>query len=101
MESLVMLRQTFEKLNLAEKPLLMGEYEYCKFINCDLSNSNLNNFKFSECEFINCNLSLAKLSKTVLRDITFKECKMLGLQFDSCNPFGLALRFENCNLTHS
>jgi uncharacterized protein YjbI with pentapeptide repeats len=26
---------------------------------------------------------------------------MLGLQFDHCNPFGLAFSFENCQLNHS
>jgi uncharacterized protein YjbI with pentapeptide repeats len=26
---------------------------------------------------------------------------MLGLHFESCNLFGLSLRFENCSLNHS
>lgn len=43
----------FDKLNFTEKPLRKGEYEYCTFLNCDFSNSDLNQIIFSECEFIN------------------------------------------------
>ena len=31
----------------------------------------------------------------------FKDCKMLGLRFDSCNPFGLSFSFDGCQLNHS
>lgn len=36
-----------------------------------------------------------------MRDIKFKECKMLGLEFGNCSQFGFAVNFEDCNLTHS
>jgi uncharacterized protein YjbI with pentapeptide repeats len=26
---------------------------------------------------------------------------MLGLHFEDCNPFGLSVSFQNCNLSHS
>jgi uncharacterized protein YjbI with pentapeptide repeats len=54
-----------------------------------------------ECEFENCNMSMAKLTKTVLRDIRFRNCKMLGLHFDNCNELGMSVYFDNCNLNHS
>jgi uncharacterized protein YjbI with pentapeptide repeats len=49
----------------------------------------------------NEHLSLAKLERTAIRDIVFKECKMLGLHFEHCNEFGLAFSFEDCQLDHS
>ncbi|MGZ4037731.1 MAG: pentapeptide repeat-containing protein, partial [Bacteroidia bacterium] len=68
---------------------------------CDFSGADLSDFKFINCNFNGCNLSLARLNKAALRDVTFKDSKLLGLQFDACNPFGLAFSVENCALDHS
>lgn len=57
--------------------------------------------KFVDCSFISCNLSLVKLVDTIIQDVIFKECKMLGLQFDTCNKFALSFSFENCLLNQS
>lgn len=89
--------QTFESAaSLAE-----GEYEYCTFKDCDLANMDFQEYKFVECEFVNCNLSNANINQTYLQDVIFNNCKMLGLSFDQCNPFGFAAKFEHCSLDHS
>jgi fluoroquinolone resistance protein len=93
--------ETFDKIDFTQNPLIKGEYEYCTFLNCDLSYSDLSEFKFLECEFSGCNLSLAKLTQTALKDIKFKTCKMLGLNFGDCNEFGFAVSFDTCLLNHS
>jgi fluoroquinolone resistance protein len=93
--------ETFTNIDYTQMPLLKGEYEGCKFLNCDFSNADLSEIKFSECELVACNLSLAKLVNTALREVRFKECKMLGLRFDQCNTLGLAIGFEQCTLNHS
>ena len=90
-----------ENVNFIQNPLVDGEYEYCTFLNCDFSNADLSGIVFMECEFDECNLSMAKLVKTTLRDIRFKNCKMLGMHFENCNEFGLAVSFDNCNLSDS
>lgn len=91
----------FEKINYTQSALLPGEYEHCQFIHCDFSETNLSLIRFTDCIFSGCNLSLVKLGKTVLMDVFFKDCKMLGLQFNHCSGFGLRLQFEHCNLQHS
>ncbi len=93
--------QTFEKIDLNENTLQKGEYDNCIFNKCNFSNTNFSEIKFIECTFIECDLSLAKLNKTGFRDVTFKDSKMLGLRFDTCNPIGLSFRFEHCTLNHS
>lgn len=90
----------FDKLVFTEKPPEKGEYEYCTFSNCDFSSSDLTQIIFSECEFINCNLSMAKLTGTALRNVKFIDCKMLGINFENCNKFGLGISFENCVANH-
>ena len=82
-------------------PLAQAEYDHCSFNDCDFSGTDLSGRRFIDCAFTECNLSLVKLSKTALRDVAFNGCKMLGLRFDTCHPFGVAFRFENCILNDS
>lgn len=91
----------FDKLDFTKQPLLKGEYENCTFANCNFEETNLTEFKFIDCEFRDCNWSLAQLHGTVLREVKFKDCKMLGIQFENCNEFGLSFSFENCQVNHS
>tara|TARA_R110002049_G_scaffold65035_1_gene170896 strand:- start:13731 stop:14303 length:573 start_codon:yes stop_codon:yes gene_type:complete len=93
--------QTFKGIDFSETTLLKGEYDNCTFINCELSNVNLLGFQFLECEFIACNLSSANLSETGFQNVVFKDCKMLGLLFETCNPFGFSVRFNDCQLDHA
>lgn len=91
----------FEKISHAESPIESGEYENCCFLNCDFANGDLSAYKFTDCEFESCNLSLLKLDNTAFREVCFRNCKMLGLHFDTCNKFGLLFRFEACIMDHS
>jgi fluoroquinolone resistance protein len=93
--------KTFDKIDFTHNPLDKGEYEYCTFLNCNISYADLADIKFLECEFSGCNLSLAKLTQTALKDIKFKSCKMLGLNFGDCNEFGFAVNFDTCTLDRS
>ncbi len=85
--------KTFNQNN----PLIKGEYENCSFNSCN----DFSEFKFIDCTFNSCNFSLVKLYQTVFRDVVFKDCKMLGLRFDTCNGFGLSFSFDGCQLNHS
>ncbi len=101
MEQVFFEDKVFEKIDFAITPFTRGEYEYCTFVNCDLSNLDLSESSFLECAFNRCNLSLAKLVNTTLRGIQFNDCKMLGLRFDDCNKFCLSFRCKECTLDHS
>ncbi len=93
--------EIFNNINFKPDGLPNGEYEYCKFINCDFSDTSFSYSKFLECEFINCNLSMVSLSGVSFRNVVFKDCKMIGLKFDECNEFGIEFSFENCILDYS
>ena len=101
MERILVEEKKFEQLDLAKEQLAEGDYENCIFLNCDLSNFNLSHFAFTECEFIGCNLGMAKLGKTALRDIKFKDCKLLGLHFEHCKELLFAVDFDHCILNLS
>lgn len=44
---------------------------------------------------------MVKLNETALQDVQFKDCKMLGIGFDTCNSFSLTFAFDGCQLNHS
>jgi fluoroquinolone resistance protein len=87
-----------EKTDYSVNYLPKGQYENCSFLNCVFSNSDLTDIHFVDCVFRDCDFSLAKLYNTLLNDINFFNCKLLGLRFDICNDSGLSFNFENCNL---
>jgi uncharacterized protein YjbI with pentapeptide repeats len=41
------------------------------------------------------------MSKTVLQDIKFEGCKLVGLHFEDCNDFILSFSFNDCQLNYS
>ncbi|MFM1792160.1 MAG: hypothetical protein RLZZ252_514 [Bacteroidota bacterium] len=87
----------FEKI----ETLTRGEYECCTFVECDFSKQDFSDFVFIDCSFRECNLSLVNLHKSVIRDVEFSGCKMMGLRFEQCNEFGLSFTFSGCQLNHS
>jgi len=92
---------TIENEDFGQKPFTRGEYEQCRFIQCNFSATDLSNCRFIDCIFEGCNLSNAKISQTAFRDVKFIQCKMLGLHFDTCQAYGVSFSFENCILNHS
>lgn len=93
--------KTFEATDFTKQPLSQGDYDGCIFNNCNFYEADLSGCMFIDCRFSGCNISLAKLEKTGLQGVAFKDCKMLGVRFDTCLEFGLTLSFDNCQLDHS
>jgi len=91
----------FEKEDFTETPFNPGEYENCTFNGCNFSGTDLSHITFTECTFNGCNLSTVKLTNTGLRDIHFKDCKILGLHFEDCSDFLFEVHFDTCMLNLS
>ena len=93
--------KSFEGTDFTVHGIEPGNYENCKFINCNFSEVNLSGINFLDCYFDGCNMGMAKLGKTGFRNIQFTGCKLLGLHFDHCNTIGLEMQFDNCILNLS
>lgn len=98
MESTIHQDKTFKQIVYAEKVVKNREFEGCTFKSCDFSNSNFSHSRFSDCSFIDCNLALMKLNQSTLDNITFKDCKLIGMNFHECADFLFSVRFESCLL---
>lgn len=93
--------KVFENIDYTTIRFATGDYDLCRFINCNLHEVNLSLSRFVECEFVNCNLSMAKLGETVFNTVHFKACKMLGLDFRLANSALFTVSFEDCTLDFS
>jgi len=91
----------FRQINWSSLPEGVDDFENCEFNACDFSNANFSRYRFTDCTFSDCNLSLMKVSSTSMQSVLFRECKMLGIHFDSLNAFGIVIGFESCTLNHS
>ncbi|MBE7177184.1 MAG: pentapeptide repeat-containing protein [Mucilaginibacter polytrichastri] len=90
--------QVFDRQNYTENALPLAEYERCTFRDCIFSGATLSGIVFSECTFERCNFSSAVIARTSFRSAMFTKCKMLGLQFDACEPFLFSISAEDCQL---
>ena len=101
MENLLHTHKTFEKVSFIDKRVNNREFEDCVFKNCDFSNSDFSNNTFMDCEFIDCNLSMTQLVGTSLKTVDFRNCKLLGILFNSCNDFLFSVNFQDCVLDYA
>jgi fluoroquinolone resistance protein len=93
--------KVFEKVVYSETGLSGEEFEDCKFINCNFSDSDLSDCLFIDCQMIDCNLSMARVSQTMMRNVTFLNCKVIGVDFSKCLSLLFIVGFEKCCLDYS
>lgn len=91
----------FEHLDYSDSGFCGIECESCTFRDCDFSNSNLSQNEFMDCTFHSCNLSTAVLKGSSLKNVSFTNSKLTGVDFGSCNPFLFAVSFKDCHLDYA
>ncbi|WP_335966423.1 pentapeptide repeat-containing protein [Galbibacter sp. PAP.153] len=87
--------------NFQQAALEKGEYDNCPFYNCNFKQSDITNVSFTECSFHDCDFSMANIKNSAFKEVHFYNCKLMGLHFDTCNPFLLSFNFEDCILNFS
>lgn len=88
-------------VDFTKNRLPRGEYEHCIFDTCNFSDGYLDGLDFMECTFADCNLSAANIAHTTFKEVGFIRCKMLGVHFETCNPFLLDFSFTDCRMNFS
>lgn len=92
-------KETFTSIDFSGTRLPETEYENCIFKGCTFT--DISRIDFSECLFELCNFSNAKAVLTALKDCTFKESKLTGMNFSPMKDFGFAVHFNQCNLSYT
>jgi uncharacterized protein YjbI with pentapeptide repeats len=98
MINLINIQQTFENESFSDKKISNKEFEDCVFKNCDFSYSDFSFNTFMDCEFIGCNLSNIKLWNSSLKTVIFKNCKLIGIEYNKCEDFLFSISFQDCIL---
>ena len=101
MEFLINDNKVFDSVDYSEQLVTGREFQSCTFKRCDLSNSRFLNNKFLECVFDSCNLSMAHLQGSILNDVKFINCKILGVNFSECQSLLFTVEFEGCILDYA
>lgn len=91
----------FEQVDYSTQSFPKGEYEACRFINCNFQDADFSLVRFVDCDFQDCNLSMLKLGETVFNGIAFANCKMLGIHFENSSDLLFSVSFINCTLQFS
>jgi uncharacterized protein YjbI with pentapeptide repeats len=97
--------ERFEGLFLREKTFDGKTFQDCVFRNCDLTKAVLRFCKFTDCRFESCNLSLAKLQASVFSGVSFKDSKLVGVNWTEAHwpriRLACPVEFTNCLLNDS
>ena len=71
----------FDDLDCTGTEIEAKEFDSCTFTKCDFSEARFKKCKFIECDFINCNLSLVKIDYSRFADVTFRDSKLIGIDW--------------------
>jgi uncharacterized protein YjbI with pentapeptide repeats len=74
-------------------------YESTEFRSCSFN--DITGIAFTDCLFSSCNMSNAQVAKAKAQDLTFRDCKLIGINFYQMLDFGFSLHFENCLLDYA
>lgn len=90
--------EIFEKRSFSGQEIRNKEFENCVFQQCDFSESNFSGNRFTDCTFTGCNMALVPLNRSVLNGVTFRDCKLIGVNFTACESSMFSVSFQACKL---
>mgnify|MGYP006076932711 FL=1 len=81
----------FKQVDYGAEELRKTLFESCVLKNCSFAQLNFIGLTFEDYEFINCDFTGAFINESAFREVSFVGCKMIGLNFESVNPFRLKI----------
>ena len=92
--------RTFADVSLEAADLRDKELQRCTFRRCKLPESRWARSKLVECLFENCDLSRMAPQELGLREVTFKDCKLMGVDWSDLAALP-DMAFEGCDLRYA
>ncbi len=97
--------EVFSGLDLKGKAVTSKQFRDCIFKNCDFTGAVFRFCEFRDCCFESCNLSLVKLNGTLFAGTSFKDSKLVGINWTEAYwpaiKLSCPLQFDNCLLNDS
>jgi uncharacterized protein YjbI with pentapeptide repeats len=92
-------REVFDGLSLERADLGNREFYRCTFRNSKLQETRWARSRLEECVFEACDLTRADPTMLSLRDVAFRSCKLMGIDFSNIGQHP-HVSFEDCNLRY-
>jgi uncharacterized protein YjbI with pentapeptide repeats len=91
--------ETFERLQLTS-PVVDKEFTGCTFRGLKAETIAWKGVRFEDCTFENCELTRAQFPHTRLVGVSFRGCKLMGIDWSSIAP-NPTLSFDTCDLRYA
>ncbi|MFC0268048.1 pentapeptide repeat-containing protein [Kushneria aurantia] len=95
----------FSEEVLEGRTLENSRFDSCSFTACHFAESLFKSCRFVECCFSDCNFSMAQFDGTLLSNVDFQRCKLIGIDWTRARWPSInipdALSFEECVLNDS
>lgn len=89
----------FDGLDLRDGVVEGVAFHHCTFTACTFTGTRWLRCRFVDCTFVRCDLSNIKPLGTLLRDTSFTETKLLGVDWTAAAEFGRPV-FQTCVLDY-
>lgn len=97
--------QTFTHIVLEETWLKQITFQHCQFKQCKFLGVMFDKVIFIDCDFESCDLSLSKFTGCKLSEVSFKNSKLIGINWTQLNwpliKLTSPLYFYQSNISHS
>lgn len=97
--------EKISNLTLPDEELLNKEFEECEFVDCDFNQTIFRKCRFLDCSFTRCNLSVVKVPQSQFREVSFTECKVIGVDWTRASwssiMFSASLKFHKSIINDS
>jgi fluoroquinolone resistance protein len=92
--------QVFTNIVYRSKRIDFKEFYDCVFENCTFHEVDFSGCRFVNCTFDGCDISLAKVHNASYRSTTFKNSKMIGIDWSVASS-PLMADFFDCDISYS
>jgi len=73
--------ETLKDSDFSGMEVTSKEFDGCTFEKCNFSEATFKKCNFVDCEFTNCNLSLVKIEYSKFSDVSFRDSKLIGINW--------------------
>jgi fluoroquinolone resistance protein len=75
-------------------------FQQCVFSRVRLAEAKLEGCTFEDCELEDCDITMAHVDKAAFRDVRFRRCKLMGIDWTGVRGIAFVVSFEECTLSY-
>lgn len=94
------LEQQFVEIDAKEELVEESVFDRCRFVKCNLGSASFRRCRFIDCIFEECDLSNLQVQGASFRDVAFRSCKAVGINWTNCSAID-RLTFDKTVLSYA